>query len=561
MIDIFRANSPEGRDIGKARDTTAHDLLEIASRRAGVKFAHEPLLHADVLEIVGRLYYRLGEYDKAEELARARIAILEQSGGPNTLDTRNAYRNLGYTLQAAGDRAGATRVQERIAELVESGTGVAGSERAAAHISSARAALPLDPKLALQQAQAALQILDTQDHISRFVGYRLLAMTAQVEALSLLEDYAAALLVARSVLELNEHSELPDGLYSTLARARLGYVEREALYLAAATNHLEQAWRDSQKRVGRNNPNSLVMQAQLGALRWQGGQSGGLEMLASAVQALGGNKNANSRDTLAATLDLAQARFLQGRPADAQALLDPLIIQLAERAEHRPLLARAYLLQGRLANLRGRHDDALGAANKALALSLQSGLVQLPSSIQAQALAAEAHLAVDHMLDASNTLARSAEQPEAPGLRMPINKITRDLANAQLMLLRGESSAAVTLYSDSVKRIDLDDERQYYSEALARSLEGMGCAQLMVGEIQAARQSLQRAVDLRSRREAADSPWLAHARVSLADALISLGQSSAARRLLAQAAAAYERQGVLGRQFLYPLEKVSRRLN
>ena len=68
------------------------------------------------------------------------------------------------------------------------------------------------------------------------------------------------------------------------------------------------------------------------------------------------------------------------------------------------------------------------------------------------------------------------------------------------------------------------------------------------GDPAAAREYLERSVAMRERLDAPESPWLAQARLYLAQSLYRGGDRAGARRMLDLAAAAHRQQTVLGPQ-------------
>ncbi|HET7791961.1 MAG TPA: tetratricopeptide repeat protein, partial [Rhizobacter sp.] len=80
------------------------------------------------------------------------------------------------------------------------------------------------------------------------------------------------------------------------------------------------------------------------------------------------------------------------------------------------------------------------------------------------------------------------------------------------------------------------------------------------GDPRTARAYLERSLALREAAEAPDSPWLAEARVGLADCLVDLGERTLARGLVEQAVRAQAAHNELGAHFRAPLRGVALRL-
>ena len=89
----------------------------------------------------------------------------------------------------------------------------------------------------------------------------------------------------------------------------------------------------------------------------------------------------------------------------------------------------------------------------------------------------------------------------------------------------------------------------------------LGQAQQRSGQQQAAQTNLERALSLREANDDKNSPWLAEAQVALAECLVSLGERTRARTLLASAKAIHATHRELGEYFKRPLRELVERLN
>jgi predicted Zn-dependent protease len=89
-------------------------------------------------------------------------------------------------------------------------------------------------------------------------------------------------------------------------------------------------------------------------------------------------------------------------------------------------------------------------------------------------------------------------------------------------------------------------------EALSRRL--IGEALRRSGRITEAEVQLRRAVELRETLDVPDSPWLAQARINLAECLIGKNQRREARSLLKMAAVAQSHQPLLRESYRHELE-------
>ena len=561
LLDIFRVNSLATEDVDKAGKTTARELLEIGSQRIGTKFADQPQVRKELLDIMGEMFYRLGDHEKATSLAREYIAVVEASNGANSPDVRGAYHDLRYALQARGDTVGARAALDRVEQITKASGMDDSREHGWILAERGREALSGDPAAALALAEKALGHLNAQDHLSEEVGIRRLAGRVKVDALILQERYEEALDTARAMLELGERSASADSSLTIVQRGLVGRLERQTQDFERAERTLSQALATARRRMGRQHRDTLAIQAELGALHCQRApRASECALLAEAVRATAKDAESGLPAALAMRLELAQVEFEQGRFTAAEALTTPVVAVLEGHPEQRLLLARALTQAARLATVRGALDEASAKAERAVALAVEVGLPKLPSSIQAHVANAEALTAAGQFARARSVLAQADKISEVSGLSFATNRAAQDLAAAEMLRRKGELEAGLMQSFDLRDRVALAAEPKVYTELLARTLLGIGRTQRLKGDLTAARPLLEQAVRLRGERGTPESPWLAEARVALADCLISQGETASARRLLAQAEAAFASNAPLGRQFLYPLEQVRRRL-
>jgi serine/threonine-protein kinase len=82
LASLFGGIDP---DAARGRSVTAKELLDRGAERLDAELARQPELHAEMLGVVGRLYQRLGVYDRARPLLERALAIrtrLEGTSGP-----------------------------------------------------------------------------------------------------------------------------------------------------------------------------------------------------------------------------------------------------------------------------------------------------------------------------------------------------------------------------------------------------------------------------------------------------------------------------------------------
>ena len=102
LTSVFDVSDP---DRAQGQTITARELLDEGAHRAQTELADQPQLQADLLRLIGTLYFRLGLYARAEPLQTQAVALLE------ALDPHGEA-----FARALGERAESERLQERFAD-------------------------------------------------------------------------------------------------------------------------------------------------------------------------------------------------------------------------------------------------------------------------------------------------------------------------------------------------------------------------------------------------------------------------------------------------------------
>ncbi len=93
-------------DVEPNADATALDLLDVGARRlAQGQHAGGPALRAELADVVGQAYGRLGAHDEAESLYRQTLRARASRYGARSLEAAAAHHGLGEALRAQGQLA------------------------------------------------------------------------------------------------------------------------------------------------------------------------------------------------------------------------------------------------------------------------------------------------------------------------------------------------------------------------------------------------------------------------------------------------------------------------
>jgi tetratricopeptide (TPR) repeat protein len=85
-------------------------ILDQTAERVGKEMTDQPLVEAELRNIIGKLYEELGHADKGEEMVRKALYIYRKELGSNSLEVAATLNLLGYQLQPQGKFSEAKQV-------------------------------------------------------------------------------------------------------------------------------------------------------------------------------------------------------------------------------------------------------------------------------------------------------------------------------------------------------------------------------------------------------------------------------------------------------------------
>ncbi|WP_127998178.1 serine/threonine-protein kinase [Piscinibacter defluvii] len=318
VTDIFRANTDAQPDPETARRTTARELLDIGAQRLQGHLRSDPEGRAEVLGLLGGLYYDLGLDEQSAALYGQRAAALQEALGPR--DARVARALVEHARQL--DQLGRDDEQQR----------------------------------ALDEAQAILDGLRDHDSATR-------AALLDTQGLAALHDGPRATALASAAVDLYRRHH-PDDPNFPFALNRLGNVLWNSDRLAEA----EAAFVESLDRLDRQ-PNPGVS-ARLSALltlahiQWLQSRLDASEATYRRALALTLERNGSAHvDTLHTQSRFAWLLHRTGRRDEAWQLMDAATATLAagRYTPHPTRSVRTHHLQMLLAE--GRFEEAATLAD------------------------------------------------------------------------------------------------------------------------------------------------------------------------------------------------------
>ncbi len=121
LQDLFEVSDPRQ---SRGATITARELLDRGARRVTDGLADQPEVRATLMQVIGRVYDRLGLYDEARDHLDSAVAIRRRLFGDRHHDVAESEGWLGLALQHLGDAAAAEphyREQLRIERALHAG--------------------------------------------------------------------------------------------------------------------------------------------------------------------------------------------------------------------------------------------------------------------------------------------------------------------------------------------------------------------------------------------------------------------------------------------------------
>jgi TolA-binding protein len=544
LLDIFRQSSVQNPGGVEAKKVTAEQLLDVGATRIKAQLRSQPEVREEVLDTLAELNNDLGLTDRAKSLALDNLAELQaRSGGHPSAALAKLQVRLATTLI---DRAEIAEAKHYLHEALNnlSAVGELGSvEAASAYFQLARAAYDgtTGDKIAgVADLHRALDILKRRDPNNQLQGDTLdfLARYAKLD-----EDFPGAEHWINELLAF----ETAQGV------ERNGFAIGDAYFELGDFQTLTQRYDDAERNmrqglallnqaVGPNHPEAADARSRLGELLFNmGHRADAAALLYDALKSQlltpqGTDDATETRKTLGIL------EFTRGRLTAAEELLRQNLAQMKDRPEKelRYGISAGYLAwvlaaEGQLAEARGFYDKSL---------DVYSRYIGQKSHAYAQDLCRGGDLALAENKPgvAADMFERVLKDwPPAKG-KLPSDYLRATLGVAAADLELGKNEAAREKAGALLQEIlESAHPGQYVEqEALTRRL--LGLALLRSGNVTDAQVQLRRAVALREALDDADSPWLAQARINLAESLLREHKKEEAQALLKTAAVAQSHQ-------------------
>ena len=99
-----------GPSVALGQDTTMlRGILDRTAESVGSELTNQPAVEAELRSLIGRVYFEIGNYDQAEKMQRAALAINRSLFGPESPETSATLNDLGLALFRGGKWSEAER--------------------------------------------------------------------------------------------------------------------------------------------------------------------------------------------------------------------------------------------------------------------------------------------------------------------------------------------------------------------------------------------------------------------------------------------------------------------
>jgi tetratricopeptide (TPR) repeat protein len=555
LIRIFQSNTLAQANAADARGKSALQLLEDGADRVGVEFKDKPALHRELLTIITRM---LGESrsDKYKPHALELIALLKGVPG-SELQQAEIFNELAIMENG--------RQPEQGRKFAEAGLGLLGNDPRPDY-RKMRGTLSSSLATSLTQlgdnAAAEAPLLQARDllangfsntaeygHVLASLGWR----EVRNDHIDAAADYFER---AMKAFEAD-----PTAFQRTLAQ---GHNDLSVAYSlrkrwADAERELEAAAQLFRKDYGPEDPETALATARAAnAVTQQNRYDEAIDTLRGAVVILEKpTHNAVADYVVAGWEYLANALVQSGRLQEAQ----PAARRAVELAD--PLgpyqQANPCFIMGELAALRGDAKLADMAGKRGLELL---GKVFAPDTarfLKAKNRLGRILLGIGRIDEADALFVAIMQADAANAAKYDTPWTFASVSHARAQMARGDAAAAVpALRAALTKYLAQPEVVRDLNEELDLRL-ALGQALTATDHAGEALPHLERALTLRQ-PQFATSPLLAEAQIALANCKLRLGDTGAARALLARAKSIHVANRELGEQFRAPLRDVERRL-
>ena len=554
LLNIFRANSSRQADPQHGRQLTARELLDIGSARIDEQLAQVPQVQEEVYSTLAELYRDVGQPERAAAIAEKRYVLARHLHGDRSPEAARALLDRavavsGYDLAAVDplvDQAMPILEQLHLAGSADYGL--------ALYLKSA-AATPQSVEKSLALGERAIAVLRASgDRDERATGLLANALAVQGWTLYARGQFGDAEAHLRDAIQIYTQLFGPDSYERAQATNRIAQIQFAAGEFAAAERNFRDGFELTRKLASADDRDLYFAELAWAQFLLRTGQlAEGREHLEHAIA---GNRRIGLATTDAQTV-LGSGALMAGAIEESVRILD------GANEEYRRAKS-AYMPPTELVAF---DDIALGRYRQAQQVLDDAWSTLASQGMQNNRRGFNVLLFRALLLDATgrghDALAAIQQASDLPIDRTRAPELDWRLAmrRAEAYQQLGDLPAALRESGAVVAELRGRPDAGYFPVINSEALLLHGKALRRSGDDRAALPLLEQAVGIYERTQVPASPWLADARVALAECRLDLGDAPGARSLYQRAQDAARTHAELGEHFREPLRALGRRLS
>lgn len=495
MADIFRTNTDAQADPLKARQTTARELLDIGVKRIDANLQSDPEGRAEVLQLLGDMYYALGLDVEAADLYGRRVAALKQAFGTRDRRVAQALASYGQQLDGLGRGEEQRRILDE-AKAILDGLGDTQSEQRAELLRAMATAYAHSGQQAIDYARQSVAIYRQHHPKSAEFPNALNRLGIALWRVDDLTGAEAALVETLALLEGDKQASVGAQMTAMLTLANAQNLLQK---VAAAEATHRRALALTLQRNGAAHVDTLHSKSAFGLFLLRTSRRDEAWQLLRSAEAMVAQHTYPPYPAMVVRSSFAQALLVEGRWDDAESRLESVIDYYRKEADGKsPLLVAALRLRAEQRLGQGRlHDAERTLAQATSLLARLSPAQQRTVSNPVALVTARIALRRQQPDVALQALDRVAPRRGAEHNPLPVDLLQAQTLRARALLQQGLHVQAREIAEALLGRVRASPLREYYRWIEADALEALGHVMLKEEQADGACRAFDDAVALR----------------------------------------------------------------